>query len=84
VNPQPEDGWRILPAKTPAIDHETNVVGEPQENVFMLYINGHAEQDLSLGAGLLNLPNVSSVSLMTFFNQTCFSAPSVHWEEVGK
>lgn len=99
VNPQSEDGWRILPAKTPAIDHEWqhfafvmrvnafNVVGEPLENVFILYINGHAEQDLPLGAGLLNLPNVSPIfdpSLMTVFNKPCFSASSVHWEEVGK
>ena len=74
VSPDTEDGRRELPARTPAIDHEwqhfafvmrvgaTDVAGEHLENLFILYINGHAEQDMVLGAGLLNLPNVSSMT----------------------
>jgi hypothetical protein len=74
MNPTTKDqNSRVLAAKTPTIDHEwqhfafvmrvnaTDIAGVPQENLFILYINGHEEQNMVLGAGLLNLPNVSSV-----------------------
>lgn len=73
VNPQKENDWRVLPAKTPSIIKEwqhfafvmrinaTDVAGGPLENLFILYINGHQEQDMVLGAGLVNLPNVRSM-----------------------
>lgn len=73
VNPQTEEGSRVLPATTPSPlerwqhfafvmrVNATDIAGGPLENVFILYVDGHQEQDMVLGAGLLNLPNVSSV-----------------------
>ena len=96
VNSATEDGWRVITAKTPAPLEQwqhfafvmrvnaTDVAGGPLENVFILYVNGHQEADMALGAGLLNLPNVSpmdpcdDLNIIFLFSPVCALGEDCH------
>jgi hypothetical protein len=44
------------------LPYALDVAGAPLENIFILYINGHAEKDLLLNKGLLDISNVGAIS----------------------
>jgi len=97
VNPQSEDQSRVLSGTSPSPletwqhfafvmrINATDAAGGPLENVFIMYVNGHQEADMVLGAGLLDLPNVSSMislsmayKLIYLFSPVCVLEGGCH------